>query len=305
MNDELAGAEGIGSVVVAGWPSRCRQACAEALPAAVLPDIEALADVLAGSDASVIALYQAPWEAFLEACGTRAFHGGEATDWLRAWLEYHEQLLAEHSVAPDRFLLLNAGRIRFDDGALHSALAAHGAAITAQPELPDTAATGEFAQRAAFLASQMETLGPEYWDAYEALESVALLLGREAEFRGARPGPAKDLSVVLRLCGEGIAAQAELASAAMQMEALRQAAEAQAAAAAAELEATRQSAISVDAAADLRMEHELLTQMLQQLQAEMDYQVGSNRDLRVELEKTTDASERARLAISRLVARND
>lgn len=131
----------------------------------------------------VLVLYQSPWEAFEEACRLHRLRGADASlAWLSYWLRYHQDALSARERAPGRILLVNAGRLATRAPLLVELLEEEGIAVGRDaPPMPSGQGAG--AAPLAMLAAQMVDRGGEYWDTYEALESSAVLLGREPEFR--------------------------------------------------------------------------------------------------------------------------
>ena len=156
----------------------------------------------------VLVFYQSPWEAFEEACRLHRLRGAEASlAWLSSWLGYHEDVLAARQRAPDRILLVNAARLDARAAMLLDLLKAEGIVV------PKDALRLLLRQRIGgepdgLLAAQMAERGGECWDLYEALESSALLLGRDPEFRDTCPGTGPHgLAPVLGLWSDALAAR--------------------------------------------------------------------------------------------------
>jgi len=257
-----------------------------------------VADLVEREELRVLVLYQPPWEAFVEACSVHRFADGvEAVAWLREWREFHERVLRDRELAPDRVFLVNAARLAPQLAELRAALGLQDAAQELSAELGATAAlVGEHFQ---LLCRRIEELAPDYWQTYEELESVALLFGREAEFRGTgHPDRALELQHSLAMWGDAVAARVRD----------RQASEAAGSARSnEELVARLQLEHTADAERnnDLQLENELLAHMIQQMQEELAYHVRSNEELRQALEQSTDAGERARVLVSRMLSAQD
>jgi len=170
----------IAGLVVAGVPLASTQAWTRAIARDLGVATTAVSELVDRDGQRVLVLYQPPWQAFLEACATQRFaDGSEAEAWLRDWQRFHEGVLQERDRAPERVVLVNAARLGAES--LASLRADLGLADAGFDEVPPLAT----AEDAELLASRLEELAPECWEAYEAMESVALLLGREPEFRGA------------------------------------------------------------------------------------------------------------------------
>jgi hypothetical protein len=156
----------------------------------------------------VLVFYQSPWEAFEEACRLHRLRGAEeAATWLSYWIRYHEDVLSARLRAPGCIFMVNAARLRGRVPALLEVLRAEG--IVA----PEGALSRLSRQRIGsepqdLLAAHMTEHGPECWDMYEALESSALLLGRDPEFRDVGPGQgAHGLGPVLGLWSDALSAR--------------------------------------------------------------------------------------------------
>lgn len=156
----------------------------------------------------VLVFYQSPWEAFEEACRLHRLRGSDASlAWVSYWLRYHEDVLSARQRAPERILLVNAARLDARAPMLLDMLKAEGIVLPrdAQRTLSRQRTGGE---PAALLAVHMAERGGECWDMYEALESSALLLGRDPEFRNTCPGmEPHGLAPVLGLWSDALAAR--------------------------------------------------------------------------------------------------
>lgn len=154
----------------------------------------------------VLVFYQSPWEAFQEACRLHRLRGAdESRAWIDYWLKYHEDVLAARLRHPGRMFLVNAGRLRSRASQLLDVVRAEGVAV------PESALAALARHRIAgapssLLAGQMAEHAPECWDMYEALESSALLLGREPEFRGIGGDEPQGLAPVLAVWSDALAA---------------------------------------------------------------------------------------------------
>lgn len=162
-------------------PEKKRNVCATAV-------VPLAADLLdAREDLRVLVMYESPWEAFRSAATLHQVRDGEAAiAWMDYWLDYHDAALAACAAHPSKILLVNANRLASRAVALLQTLRANAVPV------PDGAfrnvdALAPPAEPAGLLARYMDESGPQYWDMYEALESSALLLGREPEFRATGP----------------------------------------------------------------------------------------------------------------------
>jgi hypothetical protein len=292
--DGIAAPEAIAGVVATGMPGPLLQATAASVASGLEVSEASVAELLSRDDGRVLVLYQSPWEAFLEAASKHRFAtGDEALAWLREWRRVHERILEDREIDPQRVLLVNSARLAPDCAELRAAL---GIEAARAGDCGMDPLVGEYAS---LLSYRMEAIGPEFWEVYEALESVALLLGgREAEFRGARP-PAREeqLRRSLSLWSDAVAARILD----------RQSGSPDAAAADADQIERLELANATGARAleEMRLENELLGHMIQQMQGELAFHVRSNEELQEALAASSDAAERARLRISRLVSPQD
>ena len=282
--------------VVAGFGGRCQQTWAEALDAPQVLELAAEGN----EPRLVLAFYQPPWEAFLEAASFKRFTGStECTAWLAGWLEYHQRLLADCESQEGKVLLVNGARLRRRSAELLALLAAEGVALPegiASATLEPWSVAGD---HTIALGYQLQELAPEAWDVYEALESVAKLLGREPEFRAIDPQANGRLGGLLFVCSEAIAARIHDSEVGHRNGQLR-AKDEEVAKMKAQLDEVRANAVSEAALSEIRLENELQARMLLQMQEELHHQVGSNHELRGELARCADASENAITLISRL-----
>ena len=107
---------------------------------------------------------------------------------------------------PDRVLMVNAGRLHASGQALVDVLAGAGWCPPASVPVASAIAPAD----PVLLARLFEEHAPAECDAYESLESMALLLGREAEFRGADARDVDLLGEALRVWGELAATRKEV-----------------------------------------------------------------------------------------------
>lgn len=242
------------------------------------------------AELKILAFYQPPWEALLEACEQSAITDGEdGLAWLRYWLKYHQRLLAARMAAPDRVLLVNVGRIE-DVNALASALHDAGMSFPVQ-------SAGRVAMQAAetplsrLLAGQMAEIGREYWELYEALESCALLVGRDPEFQGSTD--TVDVADMSSFLGAICHAQIDLRVATQSL--------APALLPADKAELTRHS-VQME---HLRQENDLLSLHIHQVYEELNQRLAENSQLRGMFGGAGEVADRARRLISALAPRRE
>lgn len=252
----------------------------------------------------VLIFYQSPWEGFNEACSVRRIRGGDAAvAWLDDWLDYHQSVLAASASDPARIFLVNANRLGSPEEAneLIEALRATGIALP-DDILVEASSLAFGAATSVLLARQMSDFGAEYWDMYEALESSALLFGREPEFRTSAPGTGTDqLSLFLALWGDAVAAQDHDAQAPQQR--IEDQAKSEGIS---RIDSDRQElqdrlqakSLLMD---EIQIENELLVRQLQQMQEELEHYMKSSEETRAALGRSRDIADRARVAISGLV----
>jgi hypothetical protein len=244
---------------------------------------ETTLDAAAASGSPVVALYRAPWTAYLE---DQDSEGKEAAlQWLADWIRFHRGVLDLQRQFPARVLLVNVAGMG-DGGPLLAHLRELGLRCGgehAEASPGGTRATGLAGPEHALqslLAAGMADACPDAWTVYEELESRALLLGREPEFRGA------DAVADLSNPGELLAGFAALRDAIEQ-----------------ELKAGRLASTAVDSTADtLRKENELLGLHLEQVLEELQFHSEDGKRLRRRLQEAGRVSEGARMLISRLWA---
>lgn len=231
----------------------------------------------------ILALYRAPWVAFLEDQDRDGQDG--AAQWLDDWIHFHRGVLELQHRLPARVLLVNAAHL--GDG---ESLIAHLQELGVPCESRDGDGQGD--KRAmdgpesagpalqSLLAAGMAHSCPEAWSTYEELESRALLLGREPEFRGA----------------DGIAdvtnPGALLAGFAALRNAIRH-----------DRDASKLVQPAVDPAFEaLRRENELLGLHLEQVLEELHFHNESGKHFRRRLLEAGEIAEAARIVISDLRA---
>lgn len=286
------------SVLVAGEPASVRDEWAAAVGGSAC-DPAGLADRLAADPAlRVLVFYRSPWEAFLDggtSTGGDAGAAGRAR--LQAWQDAAQAALAAASRWPDRVRLVNAARLAARGQALADALAGDGwCAPSTAP-----AAVADPAVEPILLARLFEEHAPAECDAYEALESMALLLGRPAEFRGADTRDHDLLGEALRVWGEAAAARREADAATATIAALAAERDALAARAA---EGEGRGAVAESALADRdaqiahhARENELLLEHIVQLRQELAAQAQSIAVLRETTARLARAADEARTLI--------
>jgi hypothetical protein len=288
------------TLLVAGDPAQARDAWAAALGAAAC-DLSELPARLGGDPAlQVVVFYLAPWEAFLGTCGTDAGSDlGEAgRARLRQWQAGVDAALAAAARWPNRVRLVNAGRLASRENALAQALAADGWAAPVEAPLADA----QLPVGTALLARLFEEHAPAHWDLYESLESMALLLGREAEFRGADPGDADLLAEAMRVWGGAVVARLD-AVRAHEAVGRSEAERADIDGRRGDAEASRQT---LERALEDRetfiaqqaSENELLLEHVAQLRQELADQAQANAALRDTVVRLTQAADDARRLIS-------
>lgn len=249
------------------------------------------AEAAATGEGPVLALYRAPWEAFLDA---RPVSDGHRA-WLAGWCRFHRGLLSLHRSAPDRVLLVNAGRLRDPD-----ALPRHLGGLGIEVDPGATATIGEPATEAVLLhpwiAAALAGTGSEAWEVYEELESCSLLLDRDPEFQATIAMP--DLADPQAFLAAFASLRDEIRQS---LDALRdQVSENRDAA----MLAREAAAVPSPVDESLRQENELLSLQLQQVLEELHYHMESGKSLRALLLQSGDTAEAARLLISELAKRD-
>lgn len=227
----------------------------------------------------VLALYRAPWVAFLD--GADATGAAAASRWLAEWIRFHRAVLALHQRFPGRVVLVNTGALE-DAGPLIAHLRELGFACGDSPGPPEPASGPENVARAlqSLLAAGMADASPDAWTVYEELESRALLLGREPEFRGA--DATADLSDPGELLAGFAALRAGIATA------LEQA------------RAAPSPEPSPSPSDVFQQENELLGLHLEQVLEELQFHSERGRQLEALLQEAGEVSEAARILISEL-----
>ena len=195
-------------LLVAGEPRSVRDAWADALGASSCEIAGLPARLAADPSARALVFYLSPWEAFLDACEPAGGRGTDtAADALsRRWQETAQAVLDAASRWPDRVLMVNAGRLHASGQALVDVLSGAGWCPPASVPVASAIAPAD----PVLLARLFEEHAPAECDAYESLESMALLLGREAEFRGADARDVDLLGEALRVWGELAATRKEV-----------------------------------------------------------------------------------------------
>jgi predicted nucleic acid-binding Zn-ribbon protein len=220
------------------------------------------------AELKAVVFYQPPWDGLLEACQRHGIHSGtEAAAWLEHWLTYHECVLAAREAAPDRILLVSASRSTAELRTLYAELHERGLALPKRDraqDWPEQAGQAGDRRYASVLGRVMQDAGAEYWDLYESLESCALLLGREPEFRANEALlEEQDLAGVLALWCDAVQKPALTALAEERLTLYRQV-QTQAAAAGAARDALEQQL------QEARQEGELLQMQVHQVQEELE-----------------------------------
>jgi len=234
-------------------------------------------DAAATSMGPVLALYRAPWVGFLED-QKAGVENRAAAKWLAEWIQFHRGLLELKDRHPHRILLVNAARIGNGApllGHLRDLGLASEEGANYLGEVADPGDTARALQ--SLLAAGMASACPDAWAIYEQLESRALLLGREPEFRGGAGADLRDSSELLA----GFAALRD--------------------AILSECDAIRALPPPVDRASEaLRQENELLGMHLDQVLEELQFHSQAGKHMRQRLKEAGDVSEAARILISEL-----
>ncbi len=271
-------------LLVAGEPRSVRDAWADALGASSCEIAGLPARLAADPSARALVFYLSPWEAFLDACEPACAVSCQRRDRASRW--------------PDRVLMVNAGRLHASGQALVDVLAGAGWCPPASVPVASPIAPAD----PVLLARLFEEHAPAECDAYESLESMALLLGREAEFRGA---DARDVD----LLGEALRVWGELAATRKEVDVARAASgrlQSERDALVARLESAEQARQAADDALESRDalvaqqagENELLLEHVVQLRQELAEQAQSLAAMRETAAQLGRAADAARALIS-------
>lgn len=221
-----------------------------------------LLDRLPGAGAKLVCFYGAPWDAAL------AREAGEP-DWIEAWVEHHAAVLQAWQAAPDRVVMVNAGRAG-GASAVVARLAELGVSLDAD-RVPPTGDGDPAPWARALAAAHFADLAPAAWECYEALESCAQVTGDEPELRGTLAvGDTTDLEWILDQLREAVGERAGLQADHDQL--------------ATDLDrAVARMEAWEEGAAMLRRENELLLGQIEQFNAELDRVEGARAEAEAEV----------------------